>query len=142
VRQGTTERMRWISMTVVLTAIAVAGCGQSAARDDVRSVTDRFSAAVASHDGAQACAQLSEDTVEQLEQTEKASCPEAVESAGLTSARIARVQVYVTNAKVDFTNGASAFLEDTADGWRLSALGCRPTQGDPREHPLGCAVES
>jgi hypothetical protein len=134
--------MRWISMTVVLAAIALAGCGQSANRDDVRAVTDRFSAAVASHDGAEACAQLSENTLKHLEQTEKASCPQAVGSVGLTGARIASVQVYETNAKVNFTNGASAFLEDTADGWKLSALGCRPTQGDPREHPLGCAVES
>jgi hypothetical protein len=134
--------MRWISMTLVLAAIALTGCGQSANRDDVRAVTDRFSAAVASHDGAAACAQLSENTLKQLEQTEKASCPQAVGSVGLTRSRIARVQVYVTNAKVDFTDGASDFLEDTAEGWKLSALGCRPTQGDPREHPLGCAVES
>jgi hypothetical protein len=134
--------MRWISMTVVLAAVALGGCGQSTNRKDVRAVTDRFSAAVASQDGAQACAQLSEDTLKQLEQEEKSACAQAVGSVGLTSARITRVQVYETNAKVDFANGASAFLEDTADGWKLSALGCRPTQGDPREHPLGCAVKS
>jgi hypothetical protein len=141
-RQGNTARMRWISMTLVLAAVALAGCGQSANRTAVRAVTDRFSAAVASHDGAQACAQLSQATVKQLEQDEKATCSQAVVSLGLTTARVARVQVYVTDAKVDFTNGASAFLQDTAGGWKLSALGCRPTQGDPRKHPLGCAVES
>ena len=46
------------------------------------------------------------------------------------------------NAKVDLTNGSSAFLEDTKDGWRISALGCRPTGGNPEEQPQGCAVES
>jgi hypothetical protein len=134
--------MRWIPMALLLVALALAGCGQSANRNDVRAVADRFYAAVADRDGALACAQLSEQTLKQLEQDEKATCTQAVEGLGLSPGRIARVEVFVTNAKVDLTNGASAFLEQTASGWRISALGCRPTGGNPQEQPLGCTVES
>src|SRR5215210_116724 len=134
--------MRRISLLVLLGALGVAGCGQSTNRDAVRSVTDRFYAAVADDDGATACAQLTEPTLKQLEQDEKSTCTEAVSGLGLSSSRIARVEVFVTNAKVDLANGASTYLEQTAHGWRISALGCRPTEGDPEEEPLGCAVES
>ena len=141
VRQGTTSRMRWM-LPAVLVAALLSGCGQSANRETVRTVTDRFYAAVSGNDGATACAQLAKPTVKQLEQDEKATCAKAVGALGLTPARIARVEVYVTNAKVDLTNGASAYLEDTARGWRISALGCRATDGDPEEQPMSCAVES
>jgi hypothetical protein len=134
--------MRWIPLVVALGVLGVTGCGQSTNRDAVRSVTDRFYAAVADDDGATACAQLTEPTLKQLEQDEKSTCTEAVSGLGLAPSRIARVEVYVTNAKVDLANGASAFLEQTAHGWRISALGCRATEGDPLEQPLGCTVES
>jgi hypothetical protein len=134
--------MRWIPIALLLGALGMAGCGQSANRDDVRAVTGRFYAAVVDHDGSLACAQLSRPTIKQLEQDEKATCSKAVDALGLAPGRITRVEVFVTNAKVDLTNGASAFLEQTANGWKLSALGCRPTGGDPQEQPLSCAVAS
>jgi hypothetical protein len=130
----------WIA--VMLGALAVAGCGQSGNRDAVRGVADSFYAAVAQHDGSSACDQLSDATVKQLEQDEKAACPKAVGGLGLAPSRVVRVEVFVTNAKVDLANGASAFLEDTPGGWKISALGCRATNGDPRDHPLDCAVEA
>ena len=122
--------------------LVLAGCGQSANRDTVRAVTDRFYSAVENHDVATACAQLAEPTVKTLEQDEKATCTKAVGELGLSPARITKVEVYVNNAKVDLANGASAYLENTKDGWRISALGCRPTEGDPEEQPQSCAVES
>jgi hypothetical protein len=134
--------MRRISTALALAALGLAGCGQSTNRADVRTVTDRFYAAVADGDGALACAQLSQPTVKRLEQDEKASCTNAVAKLGLSPGRIARVQVFITNAKVDLSNGASAYLEQTAAGWRIEALGCRPTEGDPEQQPLGCTVES
>jgi hypothetical protein len=123
-------------------ALAGAGCGQDANRDDVQAVTGRFFAALAARDGATACAQLSTDTVDSLEQDEQSACPEAIAAAGLATSRVVKVAVYVTNAKVDLANGASAYLEQTASGWKLSALGCRATDGDPRSHPMSCAVEA
>src|SRR3954447_184223 len=123
-------------------ALAGAGCGQDANREDVRAVTGRFFAALAARDGATACAQLSTDTVKSLEQDEQSACPEAIAAAGLGTSRVVKIAVYVTNAKVDLANGASAYLEQTASGWKLSALGCRATDGDPRKHPMSCAVEA
>jgi hypothetical protein len=134
--------MRWISTGILLAALALSGCGQTAERDAVRTATERFYAAVGSHDGARACAQLSEETIKQLELSEKAKCADAVGSLGLSPTRVTHVEVFVTNAKVDLANGASAFLDETAAGWKLSALGCRPTNGNPQEQPMGCAVES
>jgi hypothetical protein len=131
-----------ISLLAAALGLALAGCGQDTNRDAVRAVTDRFYAAIAGKDGAVACDQLSDATIAQLEQDEQGSCPTAIESVGLAPARITRVEVFITNAKVDLANGASAFLEQTRTGWKLSALGCRPTGGDPHENPLGCAVES
>jgi hypothetical protein len=139
---GHNGAMRRTCTGLLLAALALAGCGQDANGDAVRTVTARFYTAVAQHDGALACRQLAQPTVKQLEQNEKATCSKAIGALGLAPARIAHVAVYVTNAKVDLTNGASAFLEETATGWRISALGCRPTGGDPKVQPLGCAVQS
>jgi hypothetical protein len=131
-----------IAAMLSLGAPAMAGCGQSANRDAVRTVTDRFYAALDRQDGSAACAQLSADTVKQVEQDEKASCPTAIAAVGLEPSPVTRVEVFITNAKVDLANGASAFLEQTASGWKISAAGCRATEGNPQDHPLGCAVES
>jgi hypothetical protein len=128
--------------TLVLGTLVLCGCGQSHDRRDVRTVTDRFYAAVQGGDGATACAQLSQDTAKELEQQEKKACDAAVGDLGLAPGRIATIQVYITNAKVNLSNGAAAYLDRTAAGWRISALGCRPTEGEPRDHPLGCAVQS
>jgi hypothetical protein len=136
------NRRQAIACGLALGALAMAGCGQSANRDAVRTVADRFYAALDQQDGSAACAQLSEDTVKQVEQDEKGSCPTAIAAVGLASSRVTRVEVFITNAKVDLANGASAFLEQTASGWKISAAGCRATDGDPKDRPLGCAVES
>jgi hypothetical protein len=134
--------MRMRAIVVVLGALALGGCGQGADRREVRAVAARFYAAVGHHDGATACGQLSQETLKTLEQQEKAACDQAVGALGLTPARVDRIEVFIVNARVLLSNGASAFLDRTAQGWRISALGCRPTGGDPRDHPLGCAVQS
>jgi hypothetical protein len=126
---------------LALAAVAVSGCGQSADRREVRTVAGRFYAAVQGGDGATACAQLSPDTAKELEQQEKKSCAAAVGDLGLSPARVAAVEVYATSAKVDLSNGASAYLDWSASGWQLSAVGCRPTEGEPKDHPMGCTVQ-
>src|SRR3712207_7370715 len=57
----------------------------------------------------------------QLEKDEQKPCPMAVlelELAGVTPATTA---VYVEQAKADFRGGDSVFLEETKNGWRVSA---------------------
>ena len=126
----------------LLAAAALAGCGQSDDRAQVRTVVDGFYAAVQAGDGAQACARLSAETAKALEQQEKKRCAAAIGDLGLTPAHVARVELYSLNAKVDATSGAATYLDRTSTGWRISALACRPTEGEPRDHPLGCEVDA
>jgi hypothetical protein len=123
-------------------ALCVGGCGRDADRTEVRAVADRFLQALENHDGAAACAQLSPDTRQQLEDKEQEPCREAVGSLGLQRAPVTRVQVYITNAKADLVTGDSLFLSQGPAGWRLSAVGCRPAEGKPADRPFDCALEA
>ena len=52
------------------------------------------------------------------------------------------VELYLTNGKADLDNGESAFLSLTAEGWRLSAVGCKPGDGPPTDAPMDCELEA
>jgi hypothetical protein len=126
-------------VVLLAAAAAVAGCGQSDDRDSVRATTQRFLAAYAGHQGETACAALSSDTVKELESEEGKPCPDAIGSVQLDGGAIADVQVTVTNAKVDLATGESLFLSEQADGWRISALGCRAS-AKPADEPFDCEL--
>ena len=123
-------------------ALCASACGRAADRDQVRAVADRFLGALEAHDGATACAQLSPDARKQLEDTEQQPCREAVGGMGLQGAAVTRVQVYITNAKADLADGDSLFFSQGRQGWRLSAVGCRPQGGKPADRPYDCALEA
>ena len=131
-----------LAVGLVCAGVAGAGCGQEDNREAVRAVTDRFHAALKAGDGAGACEQLGEDTRAELESQEQRPCPDAVTDLELQGGRIARIQVFVTNAKADLSSGESAFLDRGAEGWRLSAIGCRPELGKPSDHPFDCELEA
>jgi hypothetical protein len=134
--------MRKLMVAALLGALATSGCGRSADRAQIESVTTRFLHAADGGQGGVACAQLTPDAVTQLEEQEQGSCPSSVGDLSLSSAPIRRVQVFAFNAEVQLADGAAAFAERTSDGWRLSAVGCRATQGDPQDHPMSCELES
>jgi hypothetical protein len=69
-------------------------------------------------------------------------CRRAVLELKLRPGPIARTFVYITSAKVDLAGGDDVFLDRTARGWRLAAVGCRAQEGKPRSRPLQCEVES
>jgi hypothetical protein len=94
---------------------------------------------VEQHDGARACAQLSDGAVEALEHDEGESCAKAAPELDVSPSRVTRAEVFGTGAKVDLADGDSAFLELTRRGWRLSAAGCRP---QPDDQPFTCEVEA
>jgi hypothetical protein len=129
------------SAVAVVAAALLAGCGTADDRAASRSVVQRFGAALQRGDGAAACALLSQDAVRTLEQQEGKPCRVAVTSLKPGGGAITRVQVYVTNSKVDLAGGASAFLGRSADGWRLSDVGCRASEGKPADRPLDCDLE-
>jgi hypothetical protein len=54
--------------------------------------------------------------------------------------QIERVEVYATNANL--TSGESAFLSPDRGEWKLSAIGCKPEEGKPRDRPLDCEAEA
>jgi hypothetical protein len=129
------------TLLVLAVATGASGCGRDGDRAQVRAVADRFLAALEAHDGAAACAQLSDATRAELAHSEQKACAEAIGGLGLQRAAVTRVQVFITNAKADLADGDSLFLEQGRNGWRLSAVGCR-SQGKPADRPFDCALEA
>jgi hypothetical protein len=133
---------RSIPAGLAVLALAAAGCGRSDDRAAAREVSERFFAAIESGDGGAACDQLSVDARDALEGDEQKPCREAIGELQIESGPLAAIEVSLTGAKVDLQNGESAFLSLTAEGWRLSAAGCRPGDGEPSEVPMDCELEA
>jgi hypothetical protein len=130
---------RILATASCIVALLSAGCGRADDERVTSVVTERFLHAVAAHDGARACEQLSEGAIESLEHEEGKSCAEAAPGLDVSPSRVTRAEVFGTGAKVDLADGHSAFLELTPSGWRLSAAGCRP---EPDDHPFTCEVQA
>src|SRR3954452_23526926 len=128
-------------LALLVAAAATAGCGQSSNGKAVRAVSTHFLAAYSAHHGDAACAALSTDTRMALESQEKRRCAAAIGQVQLEPGAVKHVNVQLTNAKVDLVGGESLFLSQQSDGWKISAAGCKP-QGDPRNTPMECELES
>jgi hypothetical protein len=128
------------SALVIACLLLAAGCGTTDREADVTAVADRFHAALEARDGAAACAQLSAETTATLERQEQRSCAEAVVELDLPAgARASRAEVYVTSALAELAADGAVFLDETSEGWRISAAGCEPTAGD---RPYDCELEN
>lgn len=120
-------------------AAVLGGCGGG--DDEAASrVAEGFYASVSAGQGAKACAQLGQSTRESLVQEEEKPCSEAVLSLDLSGSRAEGATVWVTAAQVRLHRGDTVFLDETAEGWRVAAAGCRPKVGE--EQPYDCEVES
>jgi len=119
--------------------IVLTGCGATDT-GGAADAAERLYAAYSRDDGAAACATLSDDAREQLVEDEQKPCAEAVLELKLSGSRATGEEAYVTEAKVDLDGGDRVFLEETGDGWRVTAAGCRPVPGP--EAPYDCEVES
>jgi len=127
------------ALPVAVAVLALAGCGRSGDRASVRTVAEGFYAAVGDHEGARACGWLSADARKALEKDESAPCARAVEQLKLSGRSAQRVEVYSTNAAVALRGGDVVYLEETQQGWRISAAGCRAPAYDK---PADCKVQS
>ena len=127
------------AVALALVAVALCACGRSGDRQTVRDTAVQFYAAVEHHDGARACGLLSADTRKALEQQESESCDKAVDKLDLTGGPVGKVSVYSTDAAVELRGGDTVFLQDTKEGWRIAAAGCRP---NAHEEPADCDVEA
>jgi hypothetical protein len=127
------------ALPLAVAVLALAGCGRSGDRADVRSIAEGFYAAADGHDGTRACAWLSAGARQALEQDESEPCARAVGHLKLSGSRALRVEVYSTEAAVALRGGDVVYLEETPQGWRISAAGCRaPGYAKPAE----CELES
>ena len=134
-----TRTRRALPLAVAVLALAAAGCGRSGDRANVRSIAESFYAAAGAHDGARACTWLSADARQALEQDQSEPCSRAVEQLKLSGNRARRVEVYSTEAAVALRGGDVVYLEETPQGWRISAAGCR----DPAyANPATCELQS
>ena len=119
-----------------------AGCGTSDDREQARDVTERFFDAVRRDRPEEACAQLSAAIVKELESQTEQSCRGVITRLEYDGGAVVAVHVYITNAKVDLRNGESVFLNREPTGWKLTAIGCKPEDGKPRDRPFDCEVEA
>ena len=117
-------------LALCVAGLAFAGCGTGADKRAVRSVSERFYAAVHNRDGQAACSLLG---------SEPPGCPAMVDKLKLRGTRVASVSVYATAAQARFDSGDVVFLGFTRDGWKIDAVGCRPA---PSGGPMNCEQES
>ena len=127
------------SLSIILIGLALAGCGRSGDRANVQSIAEGFYAAAGAQEGARACTWLSADARQALEQDESEPCGRAVEQLKLSGKRARRVEVYSTNAAVAPRGGDVVYLEETPQGWRVSAAGC---SAPAYTKPATCELES
>lgn len=131
------------ALLAILVGLAAAGsgCGTGDDRAQARSVVERFYDAVRADDGAAACEQLGEGTVQALEGQTGQTCEEAVTDLDLLGGAVGDARVYLLNAEVGLSSGEHAFLSRGRGGWKLTAIGCKP-EGPPRDRPMDCEVEA
>ena len=123
-----------------LFALPLAACGTAGRERDVAAVTEQFHAALEQDDGQAACAELNPETASKLEQEEKKPCEEAITSLQLPrGGTVADTRVYVTSAFASLAEGTVDFLDESSEGWWISAAGCDPV--GPNQ-PYDCKLEN
>jgi hypothetical protein len=123
-----------------LLALPLAACGTAGRERDVVAVTEQFHAALERDDGQAACAELNPDTASKLEQEEQKPCEEAITSLQLPKGgTVADTRVYVTSAFASLAEGTVDFLDESSEGWWISAAGCSPA--GPNQ-PYDCELEN
>jgi hypothetical protein len=124
-----------VAFSALLGALA-GGCGTDTSSAAAGRTVRVFYTSLARHDGAAACRELSDEARSSLETSEKKPCQQAVFSLGLSRSRVLAVRVYETSAQASLSGGDAAFLDQTREGWKISALGCKPQPGQPYDCQL------
>jgi hypothetical protein len=129
-------RDRTAAAALAALTLALCGCGRDGDRHAVRTVVERFYAAVQDHRGERACALLGADTRKALEQQESQPCAKAIGQLQLKGGTPGAVQVVSTEASMQLVGGDTVFLGDSPQGWRISAAGCRLQDDNPADCEL------
>jgi hypothetical protein len=101
-----------------------------------------FGDALKQHDGAGACAELTEQAQSKLEDERKKPCEQAiveVSSEVEPGDSVSKIDVAETSAFVRTSHGPTFFLDKVGTGWKVSAAGCTKQAGDA---PYSCALEA
>jgi hypothetical protein len=118
--------------------LTLAGCASVGDREEAAgAVATRLLQAVASDDGAAACATLAPETLADLEQNEQKPCDQAILDEDLPEpGTIGKTEVYGQWAQVRLSDD-TVFLAVFPGGWRVVAAGCTP-RGD---RPYDCTLQ-
>lgn len=125
---------------VVLTTVSACDT-LSARRDGVTAEVTRFERALVAGQFGRLCAALAPATREELEQSARSRCEQAigqaVEEQELRAAGAVRgVDVYGSQARV-LLEQDTVFLAHFPTGWKLTAAGCRPRP----QRPYQCEIK-
>ncbi|MER5374933.1 hypothetical protein [Streptomyces sp. NPDC002553] len=124
---------RWYTSVAAVAILAtVSSCGTpSGPRDRVTADVTRFEQALAAGQDAYLCAALAPSTRQELEQTTKSRCEQAIGEETLPAAGAVRqVDVYGDQARVVLEDD-TLFLARFPAGWKVTAAGCLPRPQQP-----------
>jgi hypothetical protein len=123
-------------MAVLVLAMAGACGTPSERRDRVTALVTRFERALDAGQQERLCAALAPSTREELEQSAKRRCTQAIGEQALPAAGgIQRVDVYGEQARVVLAHD-TVFLAHFPTGWKVTAAGCRPRPQRPYQCEL------
>jgi hypothetical protein len=131
-------RRRWQVLGTVLVLATACGCASLSSREDAAAnAALRFESALTGQDGAALCAALAPGTRQELEDSTKSDCAQAVAASDVPpAAGVRRIDVYGRQARV-VLDGDTLFLSAFPDGWKVTATGCEPR---PRK-PYKCEIK-
>lgn len=132
------SRWRSTALTVVACAVCLSACSTLGEREAAASrAALRFEESLRRSDGVRACAALAPETRQEVEESAKTPCAEALLEEQLSlSGAVREVQVYGRQAQVVLA-ADTLFLSAFSSGWKITAAGCVP-----RPHrPYQCQVK-
>jgi hypothetical protein len=127
-----------VLITAGIVAAIVIGLVRAAGDDGAGKAVERFARAIDERDGGAACRELSADTRGALESEEGRPCEQALLELQLSLGSVSEVKIAEASATVELSEGGSVYLEETSEGWRITAVGCEPRPEEPDE----CEVEA
>lgn len=127
--------------TTLALALAVAalcsGCGNEDDERDAAAAVTQLVEAIDRGDGARACEVLTDEASSALAEATGQTCETEVVKLEVSPSEVVATHVAITSAQVDLTGGDTFFLDETPEGWRVSAAGCEARPGGPYD----CQVE-
>ena len=127
---------RTLAAVALVVAGLAGGCGNDSDEREAGEAVTRFADAVARGDGQAACEELTEEAASSLDEEPGATCETEVVKLDVSPSAVADATIAVTSGEVDLVGGGTFFLDETSQGWKVSAAGCEPRPGQPYDCQL------